>query len=275
MDQETKKTELTMKTNTMKKKERIRVVGFVLFMVFFVLVKTFTKDYLLSKHVNGYNAHMLVGTMFNLVLSLVSIAFVRRFSLQKLGGLSDVTLNKPKLLVFPLLFLPILNVLFMDEIPDFPLINLCLLTLYCVSIGFAEELSIRSVLLPLLVRREQDSEKGVFKAVLLSSLFFGLLHLIHFNKGIYGEFAQVFFATFIGFMFGALLIVVKRVCPLIIIHAVIDFFAKIDGLGKEVKPMVYDPMDLFSSVFSVLLTLPCFVYGYVILKRYFNAKKAV
>lgn len=263
-----KKTELMITTRNMKKTVLKQTTLFILFIIIFVFAKSFASNYLLSIDIVDYNIHLSTKIIFNLILISVSFLMIKKLDLFKIGGLSKEKLQKPLLLVFPLVYLVILNLFFAGDIPDFSIINLLILTVYCVSIGFAEELSIRSVLLPLFLKLNLDSKRKQLKAVLFSSLFFGLLHLIHFNKGIPGEISQVFFATFIGFMFGALLLTTKKVYPLIIIHALVDFVGKLDSVGKPIKETVYDPMDIESAIFSALLVLPCLIYGIFILKNH-------
>lgn len=263
-----KKTELMIIIRKMKKNILKQITFFVTFIIVLLVAKTFMSSYLLAIDIDNYNLHLSVKTIFNLILIIVSYLTIKKLDLFKQGGLTKEKIKKPLLLIFPLVYLVLLNVLFSDSTPGFNISNVFFLSVYCISIGFAEELSIRSVLLPLFLKLNISSKRKQLKAVLFSSLVFGLLHLIHFNKGLPGEISQVFFASFIGFLFGALLLITKRIYPLIIIHAVIDFVAKIDSMGKPIKETVYDPMDIESAILSVLLVLPCLVYGVFIMKKY-------
>jgi membrane protease YdiL (CAAX protease family) len=200
----------------------------------------------------------------------VSFFIARKLDLIQLGGLSKVKSEKLWILIFPLLFLVALNGLFLDTIPNYDSLNLLILSIYCLSIGLSEELSLRSVLLPLLIRFFGKSKKSYTKAIFISALIFGLLHLIKFDKGIYGEISQVFFATFIGVMFGAILLVIKRVYPLIIIHAVIDFVAKLDSINRPVKEAILRPVNIENSFITILLTIPCLIYGIYIIKKHIS-----
>ena len=252
----------------MKKTTLKHLILFVTFIIVLLFAKTSTTDYLLKTGIDTYNIHLCAKIIFNIILITVSFLVIKKLDLFKIGGLSKEKVNKPLLLIFPLVYLVLLNLLFADVIPDFSILNIFVLAVYCVSIGFAEELSIRSVLLPLILQFNIDSKQKERKAVLFSSLIFGALHLIHFNKGVPGEISQVFFATFIGFVFGALLLITKRIYPLIIVHAIIDFVAKVDTIGKPIKNIVYDPMSIESAIFTVVLVLPCLIYGVFIMKKY-------
>lgn len=252
----------------MKNKQLLRnIILFTFFIAAILTSNNFIKTFLLENEITSYNLHLSVKIASNLILGLVSLIISKKLNLTLLGGLTNLKPQKLKLLIFPLVYLSLLNGLFLDTIPNYNSFNLIILVVYCLSIGFSEELSLRSVLLPLIAKYFGDNKKAQIKAVFISALIFGFLHLIKFDKGLYGEISQLFFATFIGVMFGALLLVTKRVYPLIILHAIIDFVAKIDAINSPVKEVVSDPMDLESAILTILLTLPCLFYGLYIVKK--------
>lgn len=243
------------------------IILFTLFIASVLITNNLIKSYLLQNNINSYNIHLAVKTISNILLGFISFLVAKKLDLFKLGGLLKVKPKKLWVLIFPLLFLVVLNFVFLDAIPNYNSFNLIILTIYCLSIGFSEELSVRSVLLPLISKYFGNNRKAQIKAIFISAFIFGFLHLIKFDKGIYGEISQVFFATFIGVMFGAILLVVKRVYPLIIIHAAIDFAAKLDGINKPIKESVSSAMDLESAFFTIVLTLPCLIYGLYLIKK--------
>ncbi len=97
---------------------------------------------------------------------------------------------------------------------------------------------------------------------------FGIIRLIKFDKGIYGELSQVSFATFIGGMFGFLLVITKRIYPLIIIHAIIDFVTKLDSAGLPVTQTGFQNTSIENAVLIALLSFPCLLYGLFLMRRY-------
>ncbi|WP_298781347.1 CPBP family intramembrane glutamic endopeptidase [uncultured Polaribacter sp.] len=244
-----------------------KVILFILFIALISTTNNIIKNYLINNGIDDYNIHLAFNIISKSILGLVSFMVAKRLDLIQLGGLSKTKPKKLWLVIFPLLFLVLLNIDSLDSIPNFSILNISLLVIYCIVIGISEELSLRSVLLPLISKYFGNNRKAQIKAVFISALIFGFLHLINFDKGIYGEIAQLFFATFIGIMFGALLLVIKRVYPLIIIHAIIDFVAKLDSINKPVKAMVYNPMDINDSILTILITLPCLIYGLYIIKK--------
>jgi membrane protease YdiL (CAAX protease family) len=243
-----------------------------LFVAALLLILT-TREYvshqLIENGVESYQTHMLLGIGANIVLIIVSMFFIKKNGLLKIAGIKGTKLKRWYLLLFPLVFLVVLNVLLMDDIDTAILFsNILFLLMYCISIGFAEELSIRGFLQSHLINYLGNTKKNIILSIFAAALFFGLIHLLNFDKGIYGEVSQVFFAMFIGVMFGVVLVITKRIYPLIIVHAVIDFAAKLDATGVPIKEKISQSMSIENAVLSVLLTLPCLLYGIFLMKKY-------
>ena len=80
--------------------------------------------------------------------------------------------------------------------------------------------------------------------------------------------SQVFFATFIGVMFGFLLVITKKIYPLIVIHTIIDFAAKLDLTGLPIKEKISASMSIENAILITLLASPCLLYGIFLMKKY-------
>ena len=220
----------------------------------------------------NYASHMYVRLIANVFIIILSLAFLKINGLFKVAGWGLGKVEKWHLLIFPLVYLPLINFVFMDDV-DFKglLPSILLLLVYCISIGFSEELALRAVLQTYIIRYFGGTKRGISYGVFGAALFFALLHLIKFDRGLYGEIAQMLFAFFIGTMFGVLLIVTKKLYPLIIIHALIDFVAKLDNVGTPVATGAAEPTSLINSIAAVLITLPCFIYALFLLRKYKRA----
>lgn len=249
-------------------KKLIPVLIFVGFLILVLLSRQAQMDFLLEKEITSYTSHTLLSTAVNVLIVIVSILFIRKHELHYLAGIGKSKLTRPLLLLFPL-YIVLLNLVMLDEVPTENLaLNLCVLIVYCLSIGISEELSLRGFLQSYLIKCFGNSKKSMVLSVIAAALVFGVIHLIKFDKGAYGEIAQVFYATFIGVMFGMLLLVTKRLAPLIIIHAIIDFVAKLDTMGvpKSIEGPV-EPSSAMNALLTALIILPCFVYGMVISRK--------
>ncbi|PQJ20604.1 CPBP family intramembrane glutamic endopeptidase [Tenacibaculum sp. SG-28] len=246
-----------------------QLVIFVISLLAIVTVREYFSYQLIEKGIDSYQIHTFLSIGANLFLILLSYFLIKKNGLTKIAGLKGTKLEKVHLLIFPLFFLVLLNVFLMDDInTDFLIPNILVLIIFSISIGFAEELSIRGFLQSHLIHHFGKTKNNIILSVLASALFFGVLHLLNFDKGIYGELSQVCFATFVGIMFGFLLVITKRIYPLIIIHAIVDFVAKLDAAGIPIKEKIRQSMSVENSVYIVLLAIPCLIYGVFLMKSY-------
>ena len=242
------------------------IIIFVMFLIVFLLGRGWIRGYIFNDH-TLYSTHMLYGTATNLILILVSIVFIKKYQLQNLAGIGNTTLKNKWLLLFPL-YLALINWLVMNELqPDNLWLNMALLGIYCLSVGFAEELSIRGSIQSYLIKHYGNTKRNLIVVVFSAALIFGMLHLFKFDKGLYGEISQVFFATFIGVMFGAILLRTRRLYPLIIIHAIIDFAAKFDEMGLPITTKSSGETSLTNAIVITLAVLPSLIYGIVLLRK--------
>ena len=192
---------------------------------------------------------------------------IRKNGIEKLAGLKETKLKRWYLLLFPLLYLMLLNLLLNGQMGQPTIVNLGLALIYFISVGFAEELSVRGFMQSYLISRLGNSRKSVFLSVIVSALFFGFVHLLKFDKGLYGELSQVLYATFIGTMFGAVLLATRKIYPLVIIHAIVDVVGNIDRIGLPLKE-VKETWNIESALIVTVLTLPGLIYAILIFRKY-------
>ena len=242
---------------------------FVVALLLILLTREYFFQYLIENGIESYKTHTFLSIGANLILIFISLFFIRKNKLEKIAGIKGTKLKRWYLIIFPLIYLVLLNAFIMDDInTDILLPSILFLLIYSISIGFAEELSIRGFMQSHLINYLGNTKKNIIFSVFSSALFFGLIHLVNFDKGIYGELSQVCFATFIGVMFGFLFVITKRIYPLIIVHAIIDFVAKLDSTGIPIKEKISESMSIENAIFIGLLALPCFLYGIFLMKKY-------
>ncbi|SEK31523.1 hypothetical protein SAMN04487910_0231 [Aquimarina amphilecti] len=246
-----------------------QLILFVIAILTILLSREYFSDLLIEKGVDSYQIHTFLNIGSNLLLIIVSILLILKNGLSKIAGIKETKLKRWYLLLFPLVYLVLLNLLLIDEINTVLLApNVLVFAIYALSIGFAEELSLRGFLQSYLIKHLGSTKKNIILSVLISSLFFGLLHIINFDNGFYGELSQIIYATFIGVMFGTLLVVTKRIYPLIIIHAIIDFVGDFETIGLPVKKTVSESGSLENAILITLLISPCLLYGIFLMKKY-------
>lgn len=254
----------------MPQKKFLQQLSLFLLVLFSILfLRKFISNTLIENGYDSYQIQTLLSIGANLILIFFSYYLIKKNGLEKLAGLKGTKLRRWYLLLFPIIYLVLLNFLLMDEqTGNTTFMNLALYLIYFVSVGFTEELSVRGFMQSHFISYLGNSKKCIFLSVIVSALFFGLVHLIKFDKGIYGELSQILFATFIGAMFGAVLLATKKLYPLVIIHAVVDIVANTDKLGIAFSEKISEPWTLENSIIIASLTLPCFIYAIFILQKY-------
>ena len=203
------------------------------------------------------------------LLFFIGYSFIRMLKIQTLAGLSKQFPWRFKYLNLIPVYLFIIGLLGIHS-RDFSLIaptNLILLLLGCLTVGFAEEYLFRGLLQPLFLKKYGSRPNGIFMSILLSSVFFGVFHLINLakNDNIGQVLVQVIFAMFIGFFFGVLVLKTNKLIPIAIIHGLINFFfslAYLPGL-KTVQDDITDTV----SIAPLILFLPLLIIGLLIYRK--------
>lgn len=251
------------------------IIIIILFLLGFFGMNLLKIELLSYLDMQGYDTVDIKHTViifFNTFYTLASFYFIRKYKLIDLAGLT----NKFKfknwfLLLFPL-YLVLVNIPEPGDInfEGVTYLNYVLLVIWSISVGFSEEFMLRGFTQSLLLKKYGHTKKGIYWSVIGAALIFGLLHLIKFDKGLYGEIAQVCFATFIGTMFGAILLRTNKLWPLIILHALIDLIGNLDKLEvtkKVTENSTVVENSLQDSIILTVVVLPCFIYGLFLLRK--------
>ena len=99
--------------------------------------------------------------------------------------------------------------------------NALIFAIFALLVGFVEETYFRGMILRALL------VKGPWLAVIVSSVLFGGLHLLHLIEGqnLLATLSQAGWATAFGFLFAAVALRTQSIVPLIVIHGLTDFIA--------------------------------------------------
>lgn len=245
----------------------------VLFFVGILTIRLFRElmiDRFSTKDFYTFEVEYYVKSFFKGLNVFFAYFLMKRFNLFNLGGLGKYKLSNWYLLLFPL-YIVLLNIPDSGEVAydQISITTYMALAVYTLSVGFSEEYLFRSFLQSFFIRMSNLSKRQVFYGVLGAAILFGLLHLLKFNKGLYGELTQVLYGTFIGVMFGPLLLRTHKIWPLVIIHALIDFVAKLDDIipVSETVENSGGQMNFQGLLITTLIMLPCLIYGLVLLRK--------
>ena len=186
-----------------------------------------------------------------LVLSLFLYGWIRKNKLKQYYGLRPVaSADYRKYLYFlPLLILATAN-LWNGMVFEHAFLDTFLFIVCMLFIGFLEEVIFRGFLFKAL------SRKNVRSALLISSVTFGMGHIVNLLNGadFLPTLLQIGYATAIGFLFTVLFMKTKSLWPGILAHAVINATSLFAVDGKE------GSIQLISSLVMVVLSVGYALY---------------
>lgn len=144
-------------------------------------------------------------------------------------------------------------------------------TIYIISIALFEEAIMRGVVLNKMMNKWGHSKLGIYMVAIMSSLIFGLWHLINLVDApwlLVTTGAQVIYAFFIGVFFAAIYLRTKNLWVTIILHAIVDFTGCYGELFDEsIRQNLVEDMALPSGVFLVCRLSIFLIIGLIYLRK--------
>jgi CAAX protease family protein len=135
-------------------------------------------------------------------------------------------------------------------------------TLKYFSSSFLEEFLFRGFILGLFLLNFPITKNGIFKSIALSSLFFGLMHIINLwtieNQTVKAMLNQVYATTCFGFMYGATYIKTRSLLTLGILHFISNFFSMIVELSFVNNPSIEENKTLINIIISEIFRIIIF-----------------
>jgi len=139
------------------------------------------------------------------------------------------------------------------------------LVVYSLLIALSEEALFRELIFPLFLKSYAMKKNGEVKAAILTSVLFGLRHLLGLleNPGSYGlTMAQVLFTFMAGVYLCALLLRTKDVWCLVLIHFLIDFLSAFWGLFSSAAAFSSNrDIAWYSALLIVAAQTPYLIFG--------------
>lgn len=134
-------------------------------------------------------------------------------------------------------------------------LHFVLFSVYCLLVGFFEEVLFRGILFSLIASLFQPTKKGFLLTYVVSSVAFGLVHLLNIFSGGGAAVLQAGYSILTGGLFAFVLIKTKNILFPAIIHAVYNFcgllFTSEVGLGAG--SVIDVPTGIMMAVISVLV----------------------
>ncbi|MBE5749869.1 MAG: CPBP family intramembrane metalloprotease [Clostridiales bacterium] len=217
----------------------------------------------------------------NLLDKIVPLFFVMPLLVLFLSTTQKKIFNKIKNLWYlvPCLLVAINNLPFipwikgLNKFANVGFQEVLLFIFYCVLIGVFEEIVFRGIIFPSLLSRFEKSKKGLIKSMIISSVIFGVAHIVNAfsGAGIIETLLQVVYSSLIGGLCAFAFVKTNNIVSSIVVHALYNFCgllfnAKI-GLGLGVS------FDLPTVIITAVLAVLVFVF--VVLSLFFQSKKEV
>ncbi|MFN2144846.1 MAG: CPBP family intramembrane glutamic endopeptidase [Anaerolineales bacterium] len=195
--------------------------GFALFIIFFLLNALSYPVQMLLPETGPWS--LLASMLAKLVTFGIFLWVLSRFGWLKSAGFKQ--LGKPQTwlgIFLILIYLIVLEVYAFTgdltfPIPDPPMAAATLLD--HLGTGLVEETMVRGLVLVAMVLAWGETQKGLVKAVLLSSIFFGIIHLANVIVSPVGTVvAQAIVVSLPGILYATLTLAFRSIWPAILIH---------------------------------------------------------
>lgn len=195
------------------------------------------------------------NAIFNIVLTIILFGFIKKNELLKRYGLCKTSVPARQFLYYvPLVILATGN-LWNGAAVNFPLAGTVCYISYMLCVGFVEEVLFRGFLFKAIVK------DNVKMAIIISSVTFGLGHLLNLFNGsgmeLVANLCQVFGAIAFGFLSVIIFYRGGSLIPCIITHSAIDMlsvFGNETGLTVEKRIMFSLIKFVIIAVYVLILT---------------------
>lgn len=160
--------------------------------------------------------------------------------------------------------------------------QLLLFFVFNMTVGVVEEVLYRGLIFNSFRKYFGESKKGVYRAVLLSALVFGIVHLtnlIFTPDLVIATITQVIYAFFFGVLFNVIYYRTDNLLPCIIMHGVFDFISVFwtcfaEDLDKQIEVSNTTDMDIVSGLILIGLMSTFLISGLWQLRRIFKKRLA-
>jgi CAAX amino terminal protease family. len=245
-----------------------------------VVITEATEIPLYSSFTHGFDmqtSYYLAEIIEQSVFAVLLAVLIARAGILRNAGLLKPKKSRELWIVWPILILTAINgwSLFdgsMSVDTSKPHI-LLLFVLIALSTGFYEEILCRGLILTACLKKWGKTKKGLYLAVIVSSVIFGLFHFANLIMGrgtLLQVATQLCYSTFFGVFFSACFLRFSSLWPAIITHTLFDMMGTLHEISVG-NVFVDHFMDTNTSISNALLTisvtLPLFIYGLFILRR--------
>ena len=232
---------------------KIKTLFYCLFLLSLVIlsskmpIKEVLENLGLDKDISILVRRILLNTLF----CVLAIFEIKRKNILNTSGLRISILNRPVLYLFLIPHILLFTVGFEGtrQIPLEEFTNYfgILYLIFTFSIGIFEEILFRGLIQNVLINVFKTEKNGEFLGLFITSILFGSMHFINLHtdlSNLSNTIIQVFAATCIGSLYGALLLRTRNIYPILFFHGLIDF----SSLSQEYFPRYFEQKEQFEQI---------------------------
>lgn len=240
---------------------------------FDILVKSFITE--------GRTLYYVSQAIPRIIFSVVAVIFIKKYQFGKIFSSINgvgVLLMIPALLVCvnnaPIVGLITGNVTFEGDVGV-----VVAYLVYCISVGFFEELVFRGIIFPLCVISQTKYKNGIFWSVVISSAVFSASHLVNLfaGMGVGAVILQLGYTFLVGAMCSISLVKTKNIFFSVFLHTVYDVgglgLVNVNNAGGLLKGNQWDTLTVIIT--AVLGVIVCVYMIFVLLKSDGNDTKTL
>ncbi len=246
-------------------------------LIFIGVIMLLPLDKLITeKDFSSFQVEYIILAIKMFFIFSISLLLIERLNEKALSGISSKykwSFKYVNLIPFYLFLLGALGFINKD-LSSIDFSNMILLLIACQLVGFAEEFVFRGYLQPIFLKKYISRDRGILLGVLFPSLLFGASHLLNLtvNNNVPQVIGQSFYAIFIGFFFGVVLLKTNKLIPLSITHGLINFFflfRSLPSLNSNMDPIIEMTFleQIISAAAPLLIFIPLFVVGLILLRK--------
>ncbi len=204
--------------------------------------------------------------ILNLLVTGIALYIIFAAGLTSSAGLHISRMQSPRvylvLLPYLLIFTAGFSSLRLIPSADLYTVITAVFLLKSLTVGILEEVVFRGLIQSMILQRDIAAGKNILPGFITAAIIFGGAHIInlddpHFSPG--SVLSQIFAATCLGALFGAVLLRTRNIYPVIFIHFLISFSTLIGTLFPQYFPEKIAGAEesvsnmIASVIFTVLL----------------------
>ena len=225
-------------------------------------------------------ANLTDKIILNLLVTGIALYIIFAAGLTSLAGLRISRMQSPQvyltLLPYLLIFTAGFGSLRLIRSEDLFTVLTAVFLLKSLTVGLLEEVVFRGFIQSAILQKDIATGKNILPGFIKAALIFGCAHIINLDDphfSLSGVLSQIFAATCLGALFGAVLLRTGNIYPIVFIHFLISFSTLIGTLFPQYFPeKIAGPEESVSNmiaslIFTVLLFGSALLVAFRLLKK--------